>query len=502
MTPTAQTSAAVSALKEKLYTINALSAAGAMMEWDQQCFMPEGGAEARGEHTSILGRLAHESLASDETARLIENATKDLEPGSEDEALVRVTKRDYDLATKVPSWLVAEQLKLGARGYEVWAKARKANDFKSFAPILEQVTELCQKQAEYLGYKDDIYDALLDIYEEGATKRDVDKMFSEVRQPLVDLVKDISSNGRPIDDNFLTGEWPVADQRAFTERIAKAVGFDFNRGRQDTAHHPFCTGWSVTDIRLTTRFKPQLSSGIFSTLHEAGHGMYEQGSPLAWDRTPLAGGVSLGIHESQSRFWENIVGRSKEFWSFFLPDLKSQFPQLSNVTLVDFHRAVNKVEPSLIRVEADETTYNLHILIRYEIECGLLSGKMKVKDVPEIWNAKYTDYLGVTPPNDAQGCLQDVHWSGCSMGYFPTYSMGNLLSYQFLAKMKSQIGDQKEAWSQGDFAPTLVWLQQNIYSKGRRFAPKDLVLQVTGKPMGAADYVNGIIEKYRKIYEI
>ncbi len=502
MTPTAQTSAPVVALKQRLYDINALRSAGSMMEWDQQVFMPHGGAEARGEHTSILGRMAHDTLASDETARLIEDASREVESGSDEAALVRVTKREYDIATKVPSWLVAEQLKLGAHGHEVWVKARKANDFKAFAPILSQVVELCQKQAEFLGYKENIYDALLDLYEEGATAKDVDAMFGDVRKPLVDLVNDINANGRKVDDSFLTGEWPEQGQREFTEKIVEAVGFDFNRGRQDTAHHPFCSGWSVTDIRLTTRFLPLLSSSIFSSLHEAGHGMYEQGSPLAWDRTPLAGGVSLGVHESQSRFWENIVGRSREFWQFFLPDLKYTFPALEKISLDDFHRAVNKVERSLIRVEADETTYNLHILVRYEIECGLLTGKMAVKDVPEIWNAKYKEYLGITPPSDSVGCLQDVHWSACSMGYFPTYSMGNLLSYQFLATMNGQIGDQKENWSKGKFAPTLEWLQQNIYSKGSRFSPRDLVKQVTGKPMGATDYVKGITDKYRKIYEI
>jgi carboxypeptidase Taq len=230
--------------------------------------------------------------------------------------------------------------------------------------------------------------------------------------------------------------------------------------------------------------------------------MYEQGSPLAWDRTPIAGGVSLGIHESQSRFWENIVGRSREFWVHFYPDLQQTFPALSGVPLDDFHRAVNKVEPSLIRVEADEVTYNLHILIRFEIECALLEGSLGVHDLPEAWNAKYADYLGVTPPSDALGCMQDVHWSAGLVGYFPTYSMGNLLSYQFLAKMTDEIGDQRPLWAKGEFGLTLRWLQENVYSQGKRYTPPDLVQRVTGKPMGADDYLAGITAKYRAIYEI
>ena len=502
MSSTIETTSAVQALKERFYDIDALGAASAMMDWDQQCFMPHGAAEARSHHTSILGRMHHEAIVADETGRLIQDAANAVAPDSEEAALVRVTKRSYDLATKVPASLVAEKLRLAAIGHEVWVKARKDNDFKAFAPTLQKMIEICRQEAEHLGYEDHIYDALLDQYEEGAKKTDVEAMFGTVRQPLVDLVKDIKQNGRDIDNAFLTGDWPEEKQRAFTEKIVTAIGFDFERGRQDTAPHPFCTGWSVTDVRLTTRFQPLLNSAVFGSLHEAGHGMYEQGSPLAWDRTPIAGGVSLGIHESQSRFWENIVGRSREFWVHFYPDLQQTFPALSGVPLDDFHRAVNKVEPSLIRVEADEVTYNLHILIRFEIECALLEGSLGVHDLPEAWNAKYADYLGVTPPSDSLGCMQDVHWSAGLVGYFPTYSMGNLLSYQFLAKMTDEIGDQRALWAKGEFGLTLRWLQEKVYSQGKRYTPPDLVQRVTGKPMGADDYLAGITAKYRAIYEM
>lgn len=502
MSSTIEKSTPVQALKERLYDHNALQCASAIFDWDQQCFMPPGGAEARSHHTSILGRMAHELLVADETAKLIEDAAGSAAPGSEDEALVRVTRRKYDLATKIPASLVAEKLRLAAIGHEEWVVARKNNDFKSFAPTLEKMFDICRQEAEYLGYKGHIYDALLDQYEEGATKEDVESMFGTVRQPLVDLVSEISAKGRKIDNTFLEGDWPEAKQREFTEMIVRAIGFDFDRGRQDTAPHPFCTGWSVGDVRLTTRYQSFLGSAIFGSLHEAGHGMYEQGSPMAWDRTPLAGGVSLGIHESQSRFWENIVGRSREFWQRFYPDLQKTFPALGAVALDDFHRAVNKVEPSLIRVEADEVTYNLHILIRFEIECALLEGSLKVADLPGAWNEKYKSYLGITPPSDAKGCLQDVHWSAGLVGYFPTYSMGNLLSYQFFAKLTGEIGDQKPSWAKGEFGPTLKWLQDKIYSQGQRYQPPVLVEKVTGKPMGADDYLAGITAKYRDVYEI
>lgn len=502
MSSTLESTRAIEALKERFYDIDALNCATAIFDWDQQCFMPQGGAEARSHHTSILGRMAHEALTADATARLIEDATKEAKPESLEAALVRVARRRFDLATKIPASLVEEKLRLAATGHEVWVAARKANDFRSFAPTLERMVEICRKEAECLGYKDHIYDALLDQYEEGAKKADVEDMFGKIRQPLVDLVAQIQRYGDPVDNGFLTGDFPAEKQRAFTEKIVQAIGFDFSRGRQDTAPHPFCTGWSVNDVRLTTRFLSNLSSAVFGSLHEAGHGMYEQGSPVEWDRTPLAGGVSLGVHESQSRFWENIVGRSKEFWTRFYPDLQSAFPSLSSVTLDEFHRAVNRVEPSLIRVEADEVTYNLHILIRFEIECALLEGSLKVRDLPEAWNAKYTDYLGVTPPTDSDGCLQDVHWSGGMIGYFPTYSMGNLLSYQFRAAMVREIGDQSAQWAAGNFAPTLGWLQEKIYRQGQRYTPQDLVVRVSGKPMGADDYLAGITAKYTAIYRL
>jgi carboxypeptidase Taq len=490
---------ALEQLKERLFDVNALHAATAIMDWDQQTYMPHGGSAARAEHVGILSRMAHETFVACETQRLVEEAKGDAT--GDDAAMLRVVKRDLDLSTKLPTSLVEEKSRLSAIAHEEWVKARAENNFPGFVPTLERMFEIARQEAEYLGYKEDIYDALLDMYEEGATAADVRAMFEKIKEPSVKLVQQIQAKPET-DDSRLYGDWDVARQSEFTENLVKTIGFDFNRGRQDTAPHPFCTGWSVGDIRLTTRFKDYLPSAIFGSLHEAGHGMYEQGSPLEWDRTPLAGGVSLGLHESQSRTWENIVGRSEAFWQRFLPDLKAAFPQLGDLDVPTWYRMINKVKPSFIRVEADELTYNLHILVRFEIESAILKGQLAVKDMPDAWNAKYTEYLGITPANDSEGCLQDVHWSMGSIGYFPTYSMGNLLSYQIWNALRKDVGDTDALIAAGDFAPILGWLQEKVYSQGRRYTPKELVQRVTGKPMGADDYLEGLTAKYTKIYDL
>jgi carboxypeptidase Taq len=490
-------SSSLDRLKDVLADVNALRSSVALLEWDQQTFMPHGGAEARAEHLGRLSKLAHETFTSEETQRL----ARESEGEGDDAAMLRVVQRDLDLATKLPTELVAEKTRLGAIAHEAWVKARAENDFAGFAPTLERMFEIARQEAEHLGYTDHIYDALLDQYEEGATAADAKAMFEAIKGPQVELVKKVVAAGE-VNDSVLYGEWDIEGQKAFTEEIVQAIGFDFGRGRQDTAPHPFCTGWSVNDVRLTTRYKPYLGSAIFGSLHEAGHGMYEQGSPEKWDLTPLAGGVSLGLHESQSRLWENIVGRSLPFWKRYLPALQARFPQLAGLTPQQFYKIINKVEPSLIRVEADELTYNLHVLVRFELECDVLTGALAVKDLPEAWNAKYEEYLGVRPSSDSEGCLQDVHWSMGSIGYFPTYSMGNLLSYQLWTKLQSDLGDTDALIEAGEFAPILGWLTEKVYAKGRSVKPKDLVLEVTGKPMGAEDYLKGLSAKYTNLFSI
>ncbi len=489
----------VSKLKSQLYDADAIGAALAIMAWDQQTYMPSGSAGARGEHMALLHKMYHELMTSDEHGKALEEAAKTAE--GEDAALVRVAKRDYEIATKLPTELVGRKTLLAAKGHEVWVEARKTNNFSLFEPILTEMFDIAREEAELFGYKDHIYDALLDNYEEGATHADAKAMFDELKGPQSRLVKQISELPET-DDSFLYGTFSEAKQSELTHRIISDIGFDLNRGRQDTAPHPFCTGWSITDVRLTTRYKDYLMSSVMGSMHEAGHGMYEQGSPLKWDRLPLSGGVSLGIHESQSRFWENVVGRSKGFWSVYLPELKSAFPQIGNVSIDQFYKALNKVKPSLIRVEADELTYNLHVMIRFELESDLLTGAIRVRDLPEAWNAKYSEYLGITPPDDSTGCLQDVHWSGGMIGYFPTYSMGNLLSYQFWAALKKDIPEAEELIGKGQFKEIHGWLKDKIYSKGKEFTPKELVMKVTGKSISAKDYLEGITKKYAELYEL
>ncbi len=448
---------------------------------------------------AVLSRMAHEIFTASETGEAVEKAKAQVDPESEDAAMLDVVARDYALRTKIPASLVAEQAKTAAQAHEIWVAARKANDFAAFAPILEKMVELARQTAEHLGYKEHIYDALTDLYEEGATKKGWEQMFGGMKEPLVALVSKISASPQ-VDDSFLYGDWPESSQRSFTEMLLKEIGFDLNRGRQDTAPHPFCTNFSIGDVRLTTRFKNYLPSAVMGTLHEAGHGMYEQGSPLSWDRTPLAGGVSLGVHESQSRTWENIVGRSKPFWSLYLPKLKETFPTLSPLDLETFYKGINKVEASLIRVEADEVTYNLHIMIRFELECAMMEGSLAIKDLPAAWNEKYREFLGIVPPTDSDGCLQDVHWSSGLMGYFPTYSMGNLLSYQIWNCLVADLGDVDSLMAKGEFKPILDWLIEKVYRHGRRYKPAELIHMATGKPLGPEDYLAGITDKYSAIY--
>lgn len=490
--------AGIETLKARLHRVDALYAAISLMDWDQQTYMPRGGGEARAEQVGILSGMAHEELVAEETQKAWQAAS---ENGVDEDgrALLRVVRRQLDLATKIPAELVARKSTLAAKGHEVWVEARKANDFAKFRPVLEELVEICIEEAGHLGYADHPYDALTDQYEEGATAKGWQAMFDGIRAPLVELVQEIQAAPQ-IDDGFLKGAWDTAAQAKFTAGVIAALGFDMDRGRQDAAPHPFCTNFSVSDVRLTNRYNEVLTSSLYSALHEAGHGLYEQNSPAEWDRTPLAGGVSLGVHESQSRTWENIVGRSRAFWTWCYPRLRASFPSFPDVGEEAVYRAVNRVEPSLIRVEADEVTYNLHIMVRFELECDLVARKLGVKDLPEAWNEKYRAYLGIVPPTDSEGCLQDVHWSGGSIGYFPTYSMGNILGYQIWARLLADLGDVDRDIAQGDFSRILGWLREKVYRQGSKYKPAELVERVCGKPLDPADYLAGISTKYRGVY--
>jgi len=495
-------------LKSRLHDNVVLGSVDSLIGWDQQCYMPTGGASGRAEQMALLSRLKHEWLTAPETERLLtaaERESVDLSPHSDDAAYLRVARRDFELATKVPTELVSEIASTSALAHEEWVKARANNDFAHFAPWLEKNVDLARRLADYLGHGGERYDALVDQYEQGATADSVRKVFETLKPELVSLVRAITERGKAVDASPLRRDFDESAQLAFGEGVIRKFGFDFTRGRQDRAVHPFCTTISHGDVRITTRFERNfLSPALFGTMHETGHALYEQGVKAEFDGNILFGGTSLGIHESQSRLWENLVGRSMPFWERFYPDLLSAFPGvLDDVALPDFYRAINKVEPTLIRVEADEVTYNLHILLRFEIEIELLEGRLSVKDAPEAWNAKMQEYLGLTPPTNSAGILQDVHWSGGMIGYFPTYTIGNVVSVQLYEKANEDLGgnipDQIRA---GEFGPLLQWLRTNIHGYGRKYPPKELLQQATGRGIDAQPYLAYLRNKFGSVYEL
>ena len=401
----------------------------------------------------------------------------------------------------VPAEFVAEQAIVTARAFDAWVEARGKSDFSIFRPHLEKVVELVQRYVSFFPPGEHPYDTLLDDYEPGMKTVEVQEIFDNLRPKQVELIRRIKSV-KQVKDDFLHRKYNEKKVWDFGETIITQFGYDWSRGRQDKAPHPFETTFSVDDVRITNRFEVNNPlATLFSAMHECGHAMYEQGVNPAYERTPLASGTSLAVHESQSRLWENLVGRSLPFWEHFFPELKKTFPsQLEGVNVKSFHRAVNKVEPSLIRVNADEATYNLHIMLRLELEIGMVDGTLAVKDLPEIWNTKMREYLGIVPPNDAQGVLQDIHWSGGSIGYFSTYALGNLVSAQLWEKINTDIRDLDDQIRKGKFDSLLGWLREKIHVHGHKYDPQDLVQRVTGSKINAAPYVRYLTGKYGDIY--
>ncbi|HET6644094.1 MAG TPA: carboxypeptidase M32 [Fimbriimonadales bacterium] len=492
-------------LRERLNEVARLGQAAAVLEWDQQCYMPSGGAEARAEQSAVLQKIMHEKFTSDEMGDLLEASTRELNGApadSDDAALLRITKMDFDRDTKVPTALVADQAKTTSLAHEEWVKARKSNDFKSFQPWLEKIVENCRKIAEYRGYKDRLYDALLDPFEPRMTTAEVERIFGHLRPQLVDIVKKIKDADVKVDDSILHRSYPKIKQQEICEDVVKRLGFDEEDGRQDQAAHPFCTTFANEDVRITTRFNDHyIPDSFFSSMHEAGHAMYEQGSPDKYEGTPLAGGTSLGFHESQSRMWENQVGRSREFIRYYFPTLQAAFPEaLGGAQAEEFYRAASKVEPSLIRTDADEVTYGLHIMLRFEMEQLMVDGKVAFSDLPELWNSKMREYLGITPDSDANGVLQDVHWSSGILGYFPTYQLGNLISAQLWSKMNDDMPDIYSNIEKGNFSPILGWLREHVHQFGRKYLPGELIVRVTGKPVDSSFYIDYLNKKYGEIY--
>ncbi|MDD2696463.1 MAG: carboxypeptidase M32 [Anaerolineales bacterium] len=475
-----------------------------LLEWDQQTYMPVGGAEDRGYHIGTVKRLAHERLSSDGLGRLVEELkpyAAQLDPDSNEARLIRVTEREYTKRTRVPPEMVAELAQLQALGHRAWTEARAEDNFPKFRPLLEKIVDQRRRYAEYFAPYDHVYDPLLFEYEPGMKTADVKQIFTALRPKQVELIQAIMSRPQ-VDDSVLHQPYEEQKQWDFGLRVVQKFGYDMRRGRQDKAPHPFTSSYGLGDVRITTRIMPNyLASALFSTMHESGHAMYEQGIDPAMARTTLGETKSLTLHESQSRLWENLVGRSRPFWQHFYPQLQATFPgQLGGADLETFYRAINKVEPSLIRTESDEATYNLHIMLRLELEIALMEGNLAVKDLPEAWNTRMQEYLGVIPPNDALGVLQDVHWSHGNIGYFSTYALGNLVAGQLWERLRTDLPDLDEQIRRGEFSALLGWLREKIHRHGAKFDAQELVQRVTGSKIDPAPYLRYLTQKYRGIY--
>jgi len=491
-------------LKGLLAEVADLGKIGALLDWDQQTYMPPGASGSRSYQMATLSRLAHLKFTSDEIGKLLDDLHlygQQLDPDSDDARLIQVTKRQYDKQTKVtPQW-VADFAQTTVLAHNVWVEARAADDFSKFQPLLEKIVTLRQQYASFFAPYDHIYDPLLDDFEPGLKTADVKAIFKALRPQQVELIKMIA--GCPqVDDSFLHQEFDPQKQWDFGVEVITKFGYDWNHGRQDKAPHPFTTNFGLDDVRITTRIQPNyLVTCLFGTMHECGHALYELGVDPRLDRSPLSGGASLGVHESQSRMWENLVGRSLPFWKHFYPRLQSIFPaQLGNVDLWTFYKGINRVKPSLIRVEADEATYNLHIMLRLEIEIALMEGTLAVADLPEAWNNRMQDYLGLSPSNNADGVLQDVHWSGGMIGYFSTYALGNLISAQWWEVISKDIPNLPEQFEQGEYGALLSWLREKIHQHGSKFKPQELVERVTGSRINPEPYMRYLRDKFTAIY--
>lgn len=493
-------------LLSELRTTALLESCGSVLGWDEQTYMPPAGAEHRSNQVSLLAGMVHERATSKRLGELLTAVEEDDQPNDPDSPAavnLREARRKYDRATKIPRRLVEELSRVCTLSQQAWIEARKKCDYATFLPWLEQIVALRREEAEAVGYGDGIpYDALLDEYEPGMTAAEVTSLFAGLREELVPLIREITESGRQPDISILTRSYPVEQQKEFGEAGARSIGFDFQAGRIDEAAHPFCSGFGPGDIRLTTRYDEHHFPGaFFGTLHEAGHGIYEQGLDPAAYGTPMGSFVSLGIHESQSRLWENFVGRSRAFWRHFYPSAQQAFPTaLSDVEEETFYRCVNDVRPSYIRVEADEATYNLHILLRFELEQPLVSGELTPADVPGVWNETFTRFFGLTPPDDRQGCLQDIHWAFGGIGYFPTYCLGNMYAAQFFAAARRDLGDLDAQFAAGEFAPLRQWLKTNIHQHGQQYRAGRLVEVVTGAGLSHQPLMAHLREKFGELY--
>ncbi|MCB1666117.1 MAG: carboxypeptidase M32 [Pseudomonadales bacterium] len=495
------------ALLEKLKAITDVEKAVAVLDWDRETYMPEHGIAGRTRQISTLSEIAHRMFTSNELGDLLaaaENEQREAAYDSDEASMLRSVRREYDeQGLFTPEFVRRRSEVTGAAG-AAWAACRKKNDFAGFRPHLEASVAIAQEAADIYGYDDEKYDALLDKYERGMKTAAVRRIFDEVKAQTVPLIQAINERKGAIDDRMLAQDFPVEAQRTMCRYAAESVGYDFSRGNLAEVHHPFSTSFGRNDVRITTRFAPEYAvSSLFATLHESGHAMYEQGIAEALDGTPIGKGTSSGIHESQSRLFENQVGRSLGYWQAHFEVLQRHFPeQLKGVSVEQFYRAINKVQPSLIRVEADELTYNMHIILRFELEQALINGDLKVADLPGAWREKMQTLLGVVPETDSKGVLQDIHWSMAAFGYFPTYTLGNLYSAQFMAAARQQDARIEAGLAQGKTTQLLAWLRENVHRHGSKYDAPELCRRATGQTLSAEPFVHYVREKFGALYAL
>jgi carboxypeptidase Taq len=484
-----------------------LTTIDALLEWDEETYMPGGGVENRSEQMALVAGLLHERGTDPRVGDLLaELEGSDLltDPASPASVNVRTLRRDYDRYVRLPRKLVEDVARTTALAQKAWASARQSAEFGRFRPWLERIVQLKRAEAECVGYQDEPYDALIEDYEPGLCSAVVARLFDALRRDLVPLAARIAGARRQPERSILRRHFPRDRQRRFGETVAAAVGFDFNRGRMDLGVHPSCTSIGSGDCRISVRFDERdFAGGLFTILHEVGHGLYEQGLDPAHYATPMGEAASVGMDESQARFWENRVGRSRSFWEHFFPQARQLFPEsLGDVGLDELHFAVNGVLPSLIRVNADEVTYNLHTLVRFELERALVSGDLAAADLPEAWSAAYRHYLGVTPATDAEGCLQDGHWADGLIGYFPTYTLGDVFAAQLFAQAETELGDLDEQFARGEFATLVRWLGERVYRQGGRYPSARLIETVTGSAPDHRPLVDALRAKYGALYHL
>ncbi|MFA5961113.1 MAG: carboxypeptidase M32 [Parcubacteria group bacterium] len=493
--------------REKLAELYHLNSAITVLNWDQEVNMPTKGNELRAKTIANLSGILHDKFTSSDFSKLIKSAKKEMDAGKlndENACIVREVWREFSREKKLPLAFVKELSETTSRSQMIWAKARKENNFKLFLPELKKIVALKRKEAELVGYAGSPYNALLDTYEPYMRVEEIEMIFDELKNFLIPFLAKIKKSKVKIDRKVLKGKFEIGKQIEFNKLIAGKMGFDFEAGRLDVSTHPFSTNFHAEDVRMTTRYdEKDIFSSLNSTIHESGHSLYEQGIKVENFGSPLGESISHGVHESQSRMWENLVGRGKNFWKYFYPKLIREFPgHFKKIKFEDFYRAINAVKPSLIRVDADEVTYNLHIILRFEIEKDLIEGSIEVEDLPKIWNDKMKEYFGVIVPNDALGVLQDVHWSGGNIGYFPTYTLGNLYSTQFYATAKKDILNLEKEIALGHLEHLREWLRKNIHIHGKLYSASELVKNITSEGLNGQYFIDYIKNKYSEIYKL